>query len=94
MIIEDVMWSDRKATKPLENTPSGAKADAGQEGVVNVSNLTVIGKAMMIRGDITSKESLHIEGEVNGSLELPGARPLFGSDARGYLALKTFGAVF
>ena len=44
------------------------------EGIVSVANLTVIGKAMVVRGRITSTESLHIEGEVNGTLELPGAR--------------------
>jgi cytoskeletal protein CcmA (bactofilin family) len=68
------MWSDRKPTKPFENTSAGSNADATAEGVVNIANLTVIGKAMVVRGHITSKESLHIEGEVNGSLDLPGAR--------------------
>ncbi len=76
------MWTDRKATKPFENTPAGASTDAGPEGVLNVSNLTVIGKAMVVRGHITSKESLHIEGEVNGTLDLPGARLTVGQTAK------------
>ena len=49
---------------------------------MNVSNLTVIGKAMVVRGHITSKESLHIEGEVSGTLELPGARLTVGQTAK------------
>ena len=76
------MWSDRKPTKPFETTSAGVNADVGPEGVVNVSSLTVIGKAMVVRGHITSKESLHIEGEVNGSLDLPGARLTVGQTAK------------
>lgn len=78
----DVMWSDRKPTRTLENTPPSATPDAGSEGVLNVQGLTVIGKAMVVRGDITSKESLHIEGEVNGNLELPGQRLTIGQTAK------------
>ena len=37
---------------------------------------------MMVRGHIRSKESLHIEGEVDGKLELPGARLTVGATAR------------
>lgn len=33
--------------------------------------VTVIGRDMTIRGSIRSNESLHIDGEVDGSLELP-----------------------
>jgi cytoskeletal protein CcmA (bactofilin family) len=76
------MWSDRKPTKPFENTSASVNADVGPEGVVNVSTLTVIGKAMVVRGHITSKESLHIEGEVNGSLDLQGARLTVGQTAK------------
>lgn len=76
------MWSDRKPTKPFENTSASVNSDVGPEGVVNVSSLTVIGKAMVVRGHITSKESLHIEGEVNGSLDLPGARLTVGQTAK------------
>jgi cytoskeletal protein CcmA (bactofilin family) len=78
------MWSDRKPTRSFENAPSGANTSAAQasEGIVNVANLTVIGKAMVVRGHIRSKESLHIEGEVDGTLELPGARLTVGATAR------------
>ena len=76
------MWSDRKPTKTFENTSASANAELGPEGVVTVSNLTVIGKSMVVRGHITSKESLHIEGEVNGSLDLPGARLTVGQTAK------------
>ena len=76
------MWSDRKPTRSFENAPSGPTAGAAPEGIVNVSNLTVIGRAMVVRGHIRSKESLHIEGEVDGTLELPGARLTVGVTAR------------
>jgi cytoskeletal protein CcmA (bactofilin family) len=68
------MWSERKPTRPLENASSGANPQRATEGVVSLANLTVIGKAMVVRGHIISTESLHIEGEVEGTLELPGAR--------------------
>lgn len=67
------MWSERKP-RPLENAGVSASPQRMSEGIVSVANLTVIGKAMVVRGRITSTESLHIEGEVNGTLELPGAR--------------------
>lgn len=76
------MWSDRKPTRSFENTSPSVNADAGPEGVLTVQNLTVIGRAMVIRGHITSKESLHIEGEVNGKLDLPGQRLTVGQTAK------------
>jgi cytoskeletal protein CcmA (bactofilin family) len=76
------MWSERKPTRPLENAASSANAQRATEGIVNVANLTVIGKAMVVRGRITSTESLHIEGEVDGALELPGARLTVGPTAK------------
>ena len=76
------MWSDRKPTRPLENAPSAANPQRAAEGIVSVANLTVIGKAMVVRGRITSTESLHIEGEVDGTLELPGARLTIGPAAK------------
>jgi cytoskeletal protein CcmA (bactofilin family) len=76
------MWSDRKPTRPFENPAPEPSPSAGPEGIVNVSNLTVIGKAMVVRGHIKSKESLHIEGEVDGTLELPGARLTVAASAR------------
>lgn len=36
--------------------------------------LAVIGKAMIIRGQIKSKEDLQVDGEVDGTLELPNCR--------------------
>ena len=91
------MWSDRKSTRPPEPAPARSSstpvppparsmstpaATSASEGVVNVGQLTVIGKAMIVRGDIRSRESLHIEGEVDGSLDLPGSRLTVGPTAR------------
>jgi cytoskeletal protein CcmA (bactofilin family) len=37
---------------------------------------------MMIRGQITSKESLHVEGQVDGSLDMPDFRLTVGPHGR------------
>jgi cytoskeletal protein CcmA (bactofilin family) len=67
------MWSNRKTESPsLRNIEP--IAEAGSENVGGVSNLAVIGSAMVIRGDVVSSESLHIDGELSGSLELQESR--------------------
>ena len=77
------MWSDRKQ----ENLPSprspeqDSRAASGSE-IGKVSHLTVIGKAMTIRGSIKSEESLHIDGEIEGSLDMPESRLTVGQNAR------------
>jgi cytoskeletal protein CcmA (bactofilin family) len=80
--MEDVMWSERKPTRPIENANAGGHPHRATEGIVSVANLTVIGQAMVVRGRITSTESLHVEGEVDGTLELPGARLTIGPPAK------------
>jgi cytoskeletal protein CcmA (bactofilin family) len=47
-----------------------------------ISTLTVIGKAMVIRGRITSSESLQVDGQVDGTLELPDCRLTIGPHGR------------
>ncbi|HEX4747964.1 MAG TPA: polymer-forming cytoskeletal protein [Bryobacteraceae bacterium] len=44
------------------------------EGAGPVANVAVIGKGIVIRGDVTSKEGLHIDGEVEGTLQMSDCR--------------------
>ncbi len=74
------MWTDRKPdnspsarSAALNNTPEPSFTPAA-----TTSGVTVIGRDMTIRGSIRSNESLHIDGEVDGSLELPDHRLTIG----------------
>ena len=70
------MWTDRKQ----ENSPNGRslgskdQAESAIEGLGAVTSLAVIGRGMLIRGHIQSKEGLYVDGEVDGTLELPNCR--------------------
>lgn len=73
--------SDRKQfTFPGRSSPKEPESLSDSAGAV--SNLTVIGRAMMIRGQITSKESLHVEGQVDGTLDMPDFRLTVGPHGR------------
>ncbi len=70
------MWSDRKqedSARPerVLDRPdpvlSRTSRAAGES-----SNGAVIGKGMVIRGQIRSGEHIHVDGEVDGNLQLPG----------------------
>ena len=52
------------------------------EGAGRVSHVTVIGQAMVIRGTIKSDESLHVDGELDGKLDLPDHRLTVGPNGR------------
>jgi cytoskeletal protein CcmA (bactofilin family) len=72
------MWSERKDS--LSKRPYGEAEgpEAVSSSVAAVTTLAVIGKAMVIHGQITSRESLHIEGEVSGRVDLPECRLTIG----------------
>jgi len=76
------MWSDRKQ----ENFPSVRSSDANNrldaDAAGRVSLVTVIGKAMTIKGTVKSQESLHVDGELEGKLDLPGHRLTIGTNGR------------
>ena len=76
--------SDRKGTNFFSGRSSALRQDA--EAVADsagpVSTLTVIGRAMVIRGDITSRESLLVDGQVEGTLELSNSRLVVGANGR------------
>ncbi len=77
------MWSDRtkdyfagRSPAPNNNPVPGVEAAGG------VGSLAVIGRGMVIKGDITSKESLRIDGEVDGTLDLVDCQLTVGREGR------------
>jgi cytoskeletal protein CcmA (bactofilin family) len=76
--------SDRKQANAFPGrSPAPQKgAESFSDSAGAVSSLTVIGKAMVIRGRITSTESLHVDGQVDGTLELPDCRLTIGAHGR------------
>ncbi len=74
--------TDRK-TNPHSRWSSGSSnPDPVSDSAGSVATLTVIGKAMVIRGRITSRESLHVDGQVDGTLDLPESRLTIGPNGR------------
>lgn len=77
------MWSDRKHDNFSSGRPSEAeRGELVSESAGKVSLVTVIGKGMTIKGTIKSDESLHVDGEVDGKLDLPDHRLTIGSNGR------------
>ncbi|MES2392619.1 MAG: polymer-forming cytoskeletal protein [Acidobacteriota bacterium] len=48
---------------------------------------TLIGRSMKIRGELSGTDDMHIDGEVEGLITLPGARLTIGSEGRVRAAL-------
>ena len=70
------MWSDRK---PDNSASTGNRADGD---AAKAGHVTTIGRNMTIRGTVTSQESLHIDGELDGKLDLADHRLTVGPQAR------------
>ena len=63
------MWSERKqddSSRPDASAPNLSRRSAPSR------NVAVIGKGMVIRGQIRSAEDIHVDGEIDGALHLPG----------------------
>lgn len=74
--------TDRK-TNAHSRWPSGPhNPEPLSDSLGSITTLTVIGKAMVIRGRITSRESLHVDGQVDGTLDLPDSRLTIGPNGR------------
>ena len=77
------MWSDRRQDNSRAGQPA---AEQRREAVFEEAGrpvpMTVIGKAMMIRGSIRSDESLRIDGELEGSLDMADHRLTVGPNGR------------
>jgi cytoskeletal protein CcmA (bactofilin family) len=81
------MWSDRKQENSSPRTASGLGDNLEPVASTNPVRVTspglaVIGKAMIIRGQIKSKEDLQVDGEVDGTLELPNCRLTVGPNGK------------
>ncbi|MBV9155267.1 MAG: polymer-forming cytoskeletal protein [Acidobacteriaceae bacterium] len=76
MNYELFMWSDRKQENHSFTRSPGSNdlAESAVEGLGAVTSLAVIGRGMIIRGHIKSREGLYVDGEVDGTLELPDCR--------------------
>jgi len=80
------MWSERKQ----ENLPGRRSADLDNRvpaaiparSAAGSAGLAVIGKAMLIKGQITSREDLYVDGEVDGSVDLQDCRLTVGPNGR------------
>src|SRR5579875_2787655 len=74
------MWSNRSGeSTPGDSTRASGttpvrEANRAAEGIESVAYTAVIGKGMVIKGEVKSRESLHIDGEIEGNLEMPGHR--------------------
>src|SRR5947209_14160483 len=76
------MWSDRKQENSASVRSSDANNRAEAESAGKVSVVTVIGKGMTIKGTVRSEETLHVDGELDGKLDLPGQRLTIGPNGR------------
>jgi cytoskeletal protein CcmA (bactofilin family) len=57
-------------------------ATASESSVSSVGAQSTIGKTLLIKGEITGSGSVHIEGKVEGSIELPDDRVTVGRNGR------------
>jgi cytoskeletal protein CcmA (bactofilin family) len=55
---------------------------ASKSSVPAVGAQSTIGKTLLIKGEITGSGSVHIEGKIEGSIELPDDRVTVGRDGR------------
>jgi cytoskeletal protein CcmA (bactofilin family) len=73
------MWSDRK---PQDLTKSNAVDNRAGRSPAESPNVAVIGKGMIIRGQIRSGEHIQVDGEIEGGLQLPGYDLTIGAGGR------------
>lgn len=82
------MWSSRSdesnSNDPsrANGTASGKEANRNGQAIGTVAFTAVVGKGMIIRGDVTSRESLYIEGELHGNLEMADHRLTVSREAK------------
>ena len=94
------MWSKRKEDETTPRTSSSipTSADMAREGTLmstiatRISELgggaAAIGKSVMVKGQIFSREDLYIDGEVEGSLEVQDHRLTVGPNGKVHANIK------
>ncbi len=69
------MWSDRKQEDSARPEPLAGRTDFATRPTRapgDLSTTATVGKGMVIRGQVRSGEHMHVEGEIEGTLQLPG----------------------
>jgi cytoskeletal protein CcmA (bactofilin family) len=79
MLDQRVESTPSSASDPVRQMrpPNAAKTNSSLSGVQSI-----IGKSLIIKGEITGSESIHIEGKVEGTIELPDDRVTVGRSGR------------
>lgn len=81
MLDQHVDAAPSSAFDPTRQTrPSNATKSASSISLQGVQS--IIGKSLVIKGEITGSESVHIEGKVEGSIDLPDDRVTVGRNGR------------
>lgn len=73
--------SDQRVDAASPSFP-GQPGNTYKSSVSAVGAQSTIGKSLFIKGEITGSESVHIEGKIEGSINLPGDRVTVGRDGR------------
>ena len=84
------MWKPAETETPhVSPTPEHARTVPGPTAVesssrsaASVGDQAVVGKGLVISGEITGSESLFIDGKVEGSINLPGNRVTVGRNGQ------------
>src|SRR5215475_10562858 len=71
-----------EASSVPESVRQTRSGSAPKSSLTAVGSQSIIGKTLLIKGEITGSESVHIEGKVEGSIELPDDRVTVGRDGR------------
>jgi len=79
MLDQRVEGASSSVPEPVRQTRSGS---ASKSSLSAVGAQSIIGKTLLIKGEITGSESVHIEGKIEGSIELPEDRVTVGRNGR------------
>lgn len=95
------MWSRRKEEEPLPRagSPVPTQADLTREGIPISTTPTrlvepaggssaAVGKSVVVKGDIYSREDLYVDGEVDGNIEVQEHRLTVGPNGRVKASIK------
>jgi len=88
------MWNRRKEDemplRPASQLPT--EADLSRDGIplspmspraeTNSGRVATIGKAVVVKGEIQSREDLYIDGEVEGAIDMPDSKLTIGASGR------------
>jgi len=87
------MWKRRKEEITLDTTPETVPAEPpapppSRPPAPAPKADSTIGKSIVIRGDIYSKEDLHLDGKAQGTIDMPGNRLTVGANGKVEASIK------